>query len=107
SPVTMLSSSALAVRDLGPSKPSLGTGLRCASSPYAEGEHSPERRRSTFRPKSEAAPAATGQKVFKASQNFTEGAGYVHLAAHKGSVSCRVAVSYLIPKGAEITTFLK
>jgi len=29
------------------------------------------------------------------------------MAANKGSVTTRVAVSYLIPKGADITTFLK
>jgi hypothetical protein len=38
---------------------------------------------------------------------FTENAGYAHMAANKGSVTARVAVSYLIPKGTEVTTFVK
>jgi hypothetical protein len=31
----------------------------------------------------------------------------VHAAANKGPVTARVAVSYLIPKGADVTTFVK
>ena len=50
---------------------------------------------------------AGGQKTFKAGQMFTESAGYVHTAANRGKVVARVAVSYLIPKGAEVTTFVK
>jgi len=50
---------------------------------------------------------AMGVKVFKAGQMFTESPGYVHMAANKGSATTRVAVSYLIPKGAAVTTFLK
>ncbi|HLY24680.1 MAG TPA: cupin domain-containing protein [bacterium] len=50
---------------------------------------------------------AMGQKVFKAGQMFTESGGYVHAAANKGPVTARVAVSYLIPKGAEVTTIVK
>ena len=50
---------------------------------------------------------ATGQKVFKAGQMFTESGGYVHMAANKGTVTARVAVSYLIPKGAAVFTFVK
>jgi quercetin dioxygenase-like cupin family protein len=50
---------------------------------------------------------AMGEKVFKAGQMFTESGGYVHMAANKGSVTTRVAVSYLIPKGADVTTFVK
>lgn len=50
---------------------------------------------------------AMGEKVVKAGQMFTESGGYVHMAANKGSVTTRVAVSYLIPKGADVTTFVK
>jgi quercetin dioxygenase-like cupin family protein len=50
---------------------------------------------------------AAGQRIFKAGQMFTESGGYVHMAANKGTVTARVAVSYLIPKGAEVTTFVK
>lgn len=50
---------------------------------------------------------ATGSKTVKAGGMFTENPGTVHSAANTGSVPARVAVSYLIPKGAEVTTLVK
>ncbi len=50
---------------------------------------------------------ATGSKTVKAGGMFTESQGTIHSAANKGSVPTRVAVSYLIPKGAEVITFVK
>lgn len=50
---------------------------------------------------------AAGPKTFKAGQMFTESGGYVHMAANNGKATARVAVSYLIPKGAEVITFVK
>ncbi|HEV2284137.1 MAG TPA: cupin domain-containing protein [bacterium] len=50
---------------------------------------------------------ATGSKTVKAGGMFTENPGTVHSAANTGSVPTRVAVSYLIPKGAEVITIVK
>ena len=50
---------------------------------------------------------ATGSKTVKAGGMFTENPGTVHSAANTGSVPARVAVSYLIPKGAEVITWVK
>jgi len=50
---------------------------------------------------------ATGSKTVKAGGMFTENAGTVHSAANNGSVPTRVSVSYLIPKGVEVTTLMK
>src|SRR5579864_1418854 len=50
---------------------------------------------------------AMGSKTVKAGGMFTENAGTVHSAANTGSVPTRVAVSYLIPKGAQVITWVK
>lgn len=50
---------------------------------------------------------AMGSKTVKAGGMFTENPGVAHSAANNGSVATRVAVSYLIPKGAEVTTVVK
>jgi len=50
---------------------------------------------------------ATGSKTGKAGGMFTENAGTVHSAANNGTVATRLAVSYLIPKGAEVFTVVK
>ncbi len=51
--------------------------------------------------------AASGSTTVKAGGMFTERPGLVHSAANKGPVTTRVAVAYLIPKGAEATTLVK
>ncbi|MBV8151190.1 MAG: cupin domain-containing protein [Candidatus Eremiobacteraeota bacterium] len=50
---------------------------------------------------------AKGTRTLKAGQTFTEPTGYVHAVANKGSIPARVSVSYLIPKGAQVTTMVK
>lgn len=50
---------------------------------------------------------AMGTKTYKAGESFTENPGVVHSGVNNGSVTARVAVSYLIPKGAEVTTMVK
>ncbi|MBV8602381.1 MAG: cupin domain-containing protein [Candidatus Eremiobacteraeota bacterium] len=49
----------------------------------------------------------TGTHILKAGQSGTEKGGYTHSAYNKGTVPVRVAVSYLIPKGAPMTTMAK
>ncbi|HET8998563.1 MAG TPA: cupin domain-containing protein [bacterium] len=49
----------------------------------------------------------SGSTTVKAGGMFTENPGLVHSAANKGSVTTRVAVAYLIPKGAEVTSLVK
>jgi quercetin dioxygenase-like cupin family protein len=50
---------------------------------------------------------AMGSKTVKAGGMFTEATGTAHSAANNGSTTARVAVSYLIPKGANVITFVK
>ena len=50
---------------------------------------------------------ATGTHTVKAGESFNENVGTVHSGANNGSGPVRVSVSYLIPKGAEVTTFIK
>jgi len=50
---------------------------------------------------------ASGEKTVKAGGMFTEIPGVVHWAVNRGPVTTRLAVSYLIPKGAEVITFVK
>ncbi len=50
---------------------------------------------------------ASGSTTVKAGGMFTENPGLVHSAANKGYATTRVAVAYLIPKGAEVTTLVK
>ena len=47
------------------------------------------------------------ERVIKAGGNFTETPGAIHSAANAGSTTARVAVSMLVPKGAEPTTIIK
>jgi quercetin dioxygenase-like cupin family protein len=49
----------------------------------------------------------TGAHTLKAGQSFYEPAGYAHAVANKGTVTARVSVSYLIPKGANVITMVK
>lgn len=49
----------------------------------------------------------TGSHTLKAGQSFYEPAGYSHSVANKGSMTARVSVSYLIPKGANVITMVK
>jgi quercetin dioxygenase-like cupin family protein len=50
---------------------------------------------------------AMGQKTVDAGHMFTENPGTAHSAANNGSVPVRVSVSYLVPRGADLITFVK
>jgi len=50
---------------------------------------------------------ATGQKTVKAGGMFAENPGVPHSAVNNGSVTTRLAASYLIPKGADLFTMVK
>jgi quercetin dioxygenase-like cupin family protein len=45
--------------------------------------------------------------VVKTGESWTEKPGDIHAVINGGSVTTRVAVSILIPKGAEVTTMVK
>jgi quercetin dioxygenase-like cupin family protein len=45
--------------------------------------------------------------VVKTGESWTERPGDVHAVVNAGTVTTRVAISILIPKGAEVTTMLK
>jgi quercetin dioxygenase-like cupin family protein len=47
------------------------------------------------------------ERIIKAGSSWTESQGDVHSALNAGSTSARVAVSMLLPKGAEATTIKK
>ena len=47
------------------------------------------------------------ERTIKAGGSWTESPGDVHSAVNAGSTSARVAVSMLLPKGAEATTIIK
>jgi len=47
------------------------------------------------------------EKVIKAGESFTENPGATHSAVNTGSTTARVAVSMLLPKGAEPTTVIE
>jgi quercetin dioxygenase-like cupin family protein len=47
------------------------------------------------------------ERIIKTGGNWTESPGDVHAALNAGSSSARVAVSMLLPKGAEATTIIK
>jgi len=47
------------------------------------------------------------ERVIKIGGNWTENPGDIHSAVNAGSASARVAVSMLLPKGAEATTIIK
>ena len=48
-----------------------------------------------------------GTATLKAGQSATEPMGYAHSVVNKGTTTARVSVSYLIPKGAAMTTMSK
>ena len=50
---------------------------------------------------------ATGDHLVKAGQSATEKSGYVHAAYNRGTAPARVSLSYLVPKGAALTTMSK
>jgi len=47
------------------------------------------------------------ERVVKAGESWTEDSGNEHSVVNAGSVTARVAVSMLLPKGAEATTIIK
>jgi quercetin dioxygenase-like cupin family protein len=47
------------------------------------------------------------ERVIKTGESWTERPGDVHAVVNAGTATARVAVSILIPKGAEITTMVK
>jgi quercetin dioxygenase-like cupin family protein len=47
------------------------------------------------------------ERVIKTGESWTEHPGDVHAAVNAGTVTTRVAISILIPKGAEVTTMVK
>lgn len=47
------------------------------------------------------------ERVIKTGESWTERPGDVHAVVNAGTVTTRVAVSILIPKGAEVTTIVK
>ena len=47
------------------------------------------------------------ERVIKTGESWTEQPGNVHSAVNAGTVTTRVAISILIPKGAEVTTMVK
>ena len=50
---------------------------------------------------------AMGDRVLKTGESMYEKPGDIHSVANRGSTTVRLAVSYLIPKGAERTTLVK
>ncbi len=48
-----------------------------------------------------------GERTVKAGGSWTENPGDIHSAVNVGSTTARVAVSMLVPKGAEPTTIIK
>ncbi len=47
------------------------------------------------------------ERVIKTGESWTERPGDIHSVVNAGTVTTRVAVSILIPKGAEVTTIVK
>ena len=47
------------------------------------------------------------ERVIKTGESWTENPGDVHAVVNAGTATTRVAVSILIPKGAEVTTMVK
>jgi quercetin dioxygenase-like cupin family protein len=47
------------------------------------------------------------ERVIKTGESWTERPGDIHAAVNAGTVTTRVAISILIPKGAEVTTMVK
>jgi quercetin dioxygenase-like cupin family protein len=47
------------------------------------------------------------EKIVKAGESWTESPGNVHSIVNAGTTTARVVAVFLLPKGAEITTFVK
>lgn len=47
------------------------------------------------------------ERVIKTGESWTERPGDIHAVVNAGTVTTRVAISILIPKGAEVTTMVK
>jgi quercetin dioxygenase-like cupin family protein len=47
------------------------------------------------------------ERVIKTGESWTERPGDIHAALNAGTMTSRVAISVLIPKGAEVTTMVK
>jgi quercetin dioxygenase-like cupin family protein len=47
------------------------------------------------------------QRIMKTGESWTENVGDQHAAVNAGMVNTRVAVSILLPRGAEVTTIVK
>jgi quercetin dioxygenase-like cupin family protein len=47
------------------------------------------------------------EKIVKAGESWTENPGNIHAVINAGPVTARIVASFLIPKGAEITTPVK
>lgn len=54
-----------------------------------------------------AITGANGMRVLLAGQSTTVQSGYRHFAANTGTSTARLSVSYLIPRGAALNTFVK
>ena len=50
---------------------------------------------------------ATGERVVKAGESWTEKVGAEHSVMNKGTETTRLVASYLIPKGASMITIVK
>lgn len=48
-----------------------------------------------------------GERIIKTGESWTERPGDVHAVVNAGTDTARVAISILIPKGAEVTTMVK
>jgi quercetin dioxygenase-like cupin family protein len=48
-----------------------------------------------------------GERVVKAGESWTEQPGAVHSVVNAGKETVRVVASFLLPKGAEVTTLIK
>jgi len=47
------------------------------------------------------------ESLVKPGESWTENVGYVHAVANRGNTTVRLALGYLIPKGAARTTMVK
>lgn len=47
------------------------------------------------------------EKIVKAGESWTESPGNVHAVVNAGTTTARVVGTFLLPKGAEMTTFVK
>ena len=47
------------------------------------------------------------ERIIKAGESWTEYPGNIHSVVNAGTTAARVVAAYLVPKGAEVTTFVK